>query len=208
MGFSRQEYWSGLPCPPPGDPPHPRIEPVSLTSPALKGVLFTTSATWKSWAVELLIIILMLICIKVLLERTKTIYRRWWSRRVCAYLLLWEQNRNSLLNNPNRMLDPTKKDNPYPRAKEKPKKDGRRGKILFRIKSHYCQRCSEGSNKTLCSNNTQRPHRDWARSTFQCLSVSWGGTGQRWPAVRKGALAEVDLGDAVCGKSPFGGGRH
>ena len=32
MGFSRQEYWSGLPCPPPGDLPDPGIEPMSLTS--------------------------------------------------------------------------------------------------------------------------------------------------------------------------------
>ena len=30
MGFSRQEYWSGLPCPPPGDLPKPGIESVSL----------------------------------------------------------------------------------------------------------------------------------------------------------------------------------
>ena len=30
MGFSRQEYWSGLPCPPPGDLPDPGMEPVSL----------------------------------------------------------------------------------------------------------------------------------------------------------------------------------
>jgi len=29
MGFSRQEYWSGLPCPSPGDLPHPGIEPGS-----------------------------------------------------------------------------------------------------------------------------------------------------------------------------------
>ena len=43
MGFSRQEYWSGLPCPPPGDLPDPGIEPVSITSPALAGRLFTTS---------------------------------------------------------------------------------------------------------------------------------------------------------------------
>ena len=32
MGFSRQEYWSGLPCPPPGDLPDPEIEPASLMS--------------------------------------------------------------------------------------------------------------------------------------------------------------------------------
>ena len=35
MEFSRQEYWSGLPCPPPGDLPDPGIEPESLLSPAL-----------------------------------------------------------------------------------------------------------------------------------------------------------------------------
>ena len=38
MGFSRQPYWSGLPCPPPGDLPDPGIKLVSLMSPALAGV--------------------------------------------------------------------------------------------------------------------------------------------------------------------------
>ena len=42
MGFSRQEYWSGLPCPSPEDLPNPEIEPASL---ALAGKFFTTSAT-------------------------------------------------------------------------------------------------------------------------------------------------------------------
>ena len=37
MGFSSQEYWSGLPFPPPGDLPGPGIKPVSLISPALPG---------------------------------------------------------------------------------------------------------------------------------------------------------------------------
>ena len=36
MGFSRQEYWSGLPCPPPGDLPDPGIEPASSVAPALQ----------------------------------------------------------------------------------------------------------------------------------------------------------------------------
>ena len=36
MGFSRQEYWSGLPCPPPGDLPKPEIESMSPASPALQ----------------------------------------------------------------------------------------------------------------------------------------------------------------------------
>ena len=43
MGFSRQEYWSGLPRPPPTNLPNPETEPVSLTSPALAGKLFTTN---------------------------------------------------------------------------------------------------------------------------------------------------------------------
>ena len=47
MGFSRQEYWSGLPCPPPGDLPNPGIEPESLLSPALVGRFFITSTPGK-----------------------------------------------------------------------------------------------------------------------------------------------------------------
>ena len=45
MGFSRQEYWSGLPCPPPGDLPDPGIKPTSLYSPALAGGFFTASTS-------------------------------------------------------------------------------------------------------------------------------------------------------------------
>ena len=48
IGFSKQEYWSGLSCPPPGDLPDPRTEPASLVAPALAGRFFTTSATWKA----------------------------------------------------------------------------------------------------------------------------------------------------------------
>ena len=44
VGFSRQEYWSGLPFPSPGNLPNPESEPASLTSPALAGGFFTTSA--------------------------------------------------------------------------------------------------------------------------------------------------------------------
>ena len=44
-GTLHQEYWSGLPCPPPGDLPDPEIKLLSLMSPALAGGFFTTSAT-------------------------------------------------------------------------------------------------------------------------------------------------------------------
>ena len=51
MGFSRQEYWSGLPFPPPGDLSNPRIEPMSPVSPALVGGLFNTEPPEKSQVV-------------------------------------------------------------------------------------------------------------------------------------------------------------
>ena len=48
MGFSSQKYWSGLPGSPPGDPPDPGIEPMSLTSPALADGVFTTQCHVES----------------------------------------------------------------------------------------------------------------------------------------------------------------
>ena len=48
MGFFRQEYWRGLPFPPPGDLPNPGIKPAPLMSPALASKFFTTSATWET----------------------------------------------------------------------------------------------------------------------------------------------------------------
>ena len=49
MGFSRQEYWSRLPCLPPVDLPDPGIKPSSLRSPAPAGRFFSlsTSTTWS-----------------------------------------------------------------------------------------------------------------------------------------------------------------
>ena len=47
MGFSRQEYWSGLPCPLPGDLPDSGIKPASLESPALAGGFSTAEPPGK-----------------------------------------------------------------------------------------------------------------------------------------------------------------
>ena len=47
MGFSRQEYWTYLPFPPPGDLPNPGIKPASLASPALAGGFFITEPPGK-----------------------------------------------------------------------------------------------------------------------------------------------------------------
>ena len=48
MGFSKQEYQSGLPFPSPGVLPNPGIEPAFLISPALADGFFTTVATWET----------------------------------------------------------------------------------------------------------------------------------------------------------------
>ena len=48
MGFFKQEYWSGLPSPPPKDLPDPEIKLRPFMPPALTGTFFTTSATWEA----------------------------------------------------------------------------------------------------------------------------------------------------------------
>ena len=48
MKFSRQEYWSGLPCLPARRLPNPGIKPTSLMSPALAGRFFTISTNWEA----------------------------------------------------------------------------------------------------------------------------------------------------------------
>ena len=48
MGFSRQEYWSGLPFPSPGDHPDPGIEFMFLASLVLAGGFLTTSVAWEA----------------------------------------------------------------------------------------------------------------------------------------------------------------
>ena len=64
MAFSRQEYWSGLPFPPPGDLPDPGIQSASPVSPALAEGFFTTrhlgsplrSMTSSNWTYDLIVV--------------------------------------------------------------------------------------------------------------------------------------------------------
>ena len=53
MEFSRQEYWSRLPFPPPGDLPDPGIEPMSPVSPALVGGFFTTEPPGSRYSIAI-----------------------------------------------------------------------------------------------------------------------------------------------------------
>ena len=87
-----------------------------------------------------------------------------------------------------RWLDPIRKGYPRPRTKEKPQKDGRRGKTAFRLKLLTPQSCMEGSNKTLYAPG----HRDPTETEPDLpLNVSCEGMGQQWPAA--GALGAADL---------------
>ena len=52
MEISRQEYWSEMPFPTPGDRPDPGTESASLASPALTGRFFTTSANWEARIIQ------------------------------------------------------------------------------------------------------------------------------------------------------------
>ena len=59
MEFSRQESWSGLPCPPSGDLPNPGIKSASFPSLVLAGGFFTTSTSLKKrWSPSLLLLLL------------------------------------------------------------------------------------------------------------------------------------------------------
>ena len=59
--------------------------------------------------------------------------------------------------------------------------------------------------KPVCT-RTQRPHRDWSRSAFECLSISCHGSCQQWPATGTGTLAAAGLGGPACGVSSLGEG--
>ena len=73
MGFSRQEHWSGLPFPTPGDLPDPGIKSMSLMPPAVAGGFFTTSMTLEVLIIDkyhpttLFLIVLSLFCVSFFL---------------------------------------------------------------------------------------------------------------------------------------------
>ena len=77
MGFSSQEYRSGLPFPPPGNLPNPGIKPMSLLTPALASGFFTISATWEAllflnlWLNHSLFLSLLLCIFLILLHLSK-----------------------------------------------------------------------------------------------------------------------------------------
>ena len=80
-------------------------------------------------------------------------------------------------------------------------------KITFGIKPHICQRCSEGANKTLCTQDPGTPQR-LSQTSCECLSVSCRDGGMAVATAGMGALPAADLGGAACGLGPRGGDCH
>ena len=98
IGFPRQEYWSGLPCAPPGDHPRQGIKPISLTSPALASGFFTTSTTWEVLLVDSLGQITQFFCacfliFQVLNVRNAYIFRILWEETELIWVKCTEQNK-------------------------------------------------------------------------------------------------------------------
>ena len=69
MEFSKQEYWSGLPLPPPEDLPNPGIKPTSNVSPRLAGGLFTTEPPGKPLNIHILPLLCFLFLFSIFLSR-------------------------------------------------------------------------------------------------------------------------------------------
>ena len=68
-GFSKHEYWTELPCPPPGDLPEPGITATSFASPALAGGFFSTSTTFFFASVK---------CYTNVTETVWSVFIAWW----------------------------------------------------------------------------------------------------------------------------------
>ena len=110
--FSNQESWQGLLCPSPGDLPQPGIEPTFLTSPALAGGFFTTSATCEARSKE------HFIHNRLMYEEVLPFtYELWWPSNWFKICIL------------NKLVSVTCKS--YPRQKEKIEALSRKGNIFL-----------------------------------------------------------------------------
>ena len=78
----------------------------------------------------------------------------------------------------------------------------------YRMSRELGKQTLRGHKQNIVHTRTQRPHRDWARPAFECLSVSCGGMGHQWPAAGAGTLCAADLYHTACSICPLGGGHH
>ena len=95
MGFSKQEYWCGLLCSPPGNFPHWGIEPMSLKSPALAGKFFTSSATQYAFSLSISYHFSFAFCFSSFISYLQALLRQ--PLCLLAFLFLWNSFGHRLL---------------------------------------------------------------------------------------------------------------
>ena len=83
------------------------------------------------------------------------------------------------------MLDPTKKKIPHVQGQRRSPKRGVKWHLEW---NPFPPEMLRGFKQNLM--HTRTPHSIWARPAFECLSVSWGGTGHQWPACHRGRGSE------------------
>ena len=107
---------------------------------------------------------------------TLELEQRGWQNRIWENRRTFSWENTKIATSCKTMLEPTKKDTPCPRAKEKPQQDRSRHAITFQIKPHNHQRCLGRTNRTLCASGPRERSIDlhkrlsqtrlWA---FECL---------------------------------------
>ena len=95
------------------------------------------------------------------------------------------------------MLDPTKKDTLCPSAKENPNKMVGGAKSCLESNTIPTRDAQRAHTKPCVHQDPETPQR-LSQTCLECLSVSFGGTGQQWPDVGTGTLVAADLGDMMC----------
>ena len=168
--------------------------------------------------------LLLQVFLDFLLLHPSPLWRKWHLIMVLALegvsskILVLVQNCNSLLNNHQQenIGSHHKKDTLHPKAKKKPQQDGRRGKIIFRIKPVHTrdtQRAQKNKNKNkkkqqLCGHQDPETPQRLSQSCLECWVSPYRSMSQQWPATGTGALTAADLGHTACGISLLGGDRH
>ena len=94
--------------------------------------------------------------------------------RVILFFCLFSHSFSRLWSSGSVALEQLWGDTPCPMTKKKPQQDGRRGKIVFRIKPHTRQRCSEGSNILCAHQDPETPKRMRCSVRVQ-MTLSWNG---------------------------------
>ena len=103
---------------------------------------------------------------------TLELEQRRWQKRIRENRRTFSRENTKIATSCKTMLEPTKKDTPCPRAKERAQQDSSRNAITFKIKLHNHRRCLEHANKTLCASGPRERSIDLHKRLSQ--TSLWG----------------------------------